>query len=109
MNRYNYSMNKIIWDSNSYHIQSNHSGIQQYHVVSYDNWEYVIQDTTHWTVEVTTQSVYEQIETLFSEFRDAHEYWEQDTYITINNSEYNSLMGVINWDTITEDVYEWTD
>ncbi len=109
MNRYNYSMNKIIWDSNSYHIQTNHSGIQQYHVVSYDNWEYVIQDTTHWTVEVTTQSVYEQIETLFSEFRDAHEYWEYDTYITISNSEYNSVMWVINWDTITEDVYEWTD
>ena len=109
MNRYNYSMNNIIWEPNAYHIQTNHSGIQQYYVVCYDNWEYVIQDTTHWTVEVTTQSVYEQIETLFSEFRDAHEYSEFDYYINIDNSEYNELMWVIDWDTITEDVYEWTD
>lgn len=106
LNRYNYSMN-MVW--NEYHVQVNYSWIQNYYALREYEWAYYIIDQTHGSESEITQEVYDWIVTKFWEFRTENWYNEDATYISINNTQYNVIMWLLNYDAIIENVYEWTD
>ena len=110
MNRYSYNMNYNIRDNGwEFNIIGNYSWSQQHHCVRNADWDYTIIDQREWTETQTDQAKWESVLSMFETYRETNDYPEDATRISLDNSQYNSVMSIIWGSQITEISYEWTD
>ena len=111
LNRYSYNMR--FWtnwvDFSEYEIFGNHSWLQDWYYVRNDNWDYSIFKTNTWETISSDSTTWDDLVLAFEQFIEDWGHDSETQWLPIDNTQYNTVMGIINWDTITEVTYEWTD
>lgn len=111
LNRYSYNIR--FWtnwvDYSEYDIYGNYSGLQDWYYIRNDNWDYSIHKTNTWETITSDSTTWDSLASAFSQFIEDWGLDPDTQWLPISNAQYNAVMGIINWDTITEVTYEWTD